>query len=91
MLWLALYLDALPLEAWQATAGPEASAPDLAAAPAAVASPSGNRTPAPAAPRPSCVVETRRVVLADPAARAAGVEPGMSAASAASLVAGLHL
>ena len=37
-------------------------------------------------PRPCCVVEARRVVLADAAARALGVEVGMSAASAASLV-----
>jgi protein ImuB len=39
-------------------------------------------------PRPCCVVEARRVVLADAAARALGVEVGMSAASASSLVSG---
>ncbi len=63
MLWFALYLPALPLEAWLATAD-------------------GSD------PRPCCVVEARRVVLADAAAVALGVETGMSAASAASLVSG---
>ncbi len=67
MLWFALHLHALPLEAWLAAAGPEA------------------------AQRPSCVVEARRVVQADAAARQAGVEPGMSAATAASLAAGLQV
>ncbi len=62
MLWFALYLPALPLEAWQATADDGSD------------------------PRPCCVVEARRVVLADAAAVALGVEVGMSAASAASLV-----
>jgi protein ImuB len=63
MLWFALYLPALPLEAWLAAAD-------------------GSD------PRPCCVVEARRVVLADAAAMALGVEVGMSAASAASLVSG---
>jgi len=63
MLWFALYLPALPLEAWLAAAD-------------------GSDT------RPCCVVEARRVVLADGAAMALGVEVGMSAASAASLVSG---
>jgi protein ImuB len=67
MLWFALHLSALPLEAWLAAAGPQ--------------------TPQ----RPSCVVAARRVVLADATARAAGVEPGMSAATAASLAAGLQM
>jgi protein ImuB len=67
MLWFALYLPALPLEAWLATA---------------VAADDGRE------PRPCCVVEARRVVLADAAAMALGVEVGMSAASAASLVSG---
>jgi protein ImuB len=66
MLWFALHLNALPLEAWLAAAGPEQ------------------------AQRPSCVVEARRVVQANAVAVAAGVEPGMSAATAASLVAGLQ-
>jgi protein ImuB len=61
MLWFALYLSGLPLEAWLATAD-------------------GSD------PRPCCVVEARRVVRADAAAMALGVEVGMSAASAASLV-----
>jgi protein ImuB len=61
MLWFALYLSGLPLEAWLATAD-------------------GSD------PRPRCVVEARRVVRADAAAMALGVEVGMSAASAASLV-----
>jgi protein ImuB len=65
MLWFALYLNELPLEAWQVTA----PARDAAA-------------------RPCCVVEARRVVLADAAAAAAGVTPGMSAATAASLLSG---
>jgi protein ImuB len=64
MLWFALHLPALPLEAWLATAGDGSD------------------------PRPCCVVEARRVVLADAAAMALGVEMGMSAASAASLVSG---
>ena len=38
--------------------------------------------------RPCCVVEARRVVLADAAALALGVEVGMSAASAAARVSG---
>jgi protein ImuB len=63
MLWFALYLHGLPLEAWLATAD-------------------GSD------PRPCCVVEARRVVRADAAAMALGVEVGMSAASAASLVSG---
>jgi protein ImuB len=66
MLWFALYLPALPLEAWLATAAADDSS----------------------RPRPCCVVEARRVVLADAAAMALGVEVGMSAASAASLVSG---
>lgn len=66
MLWFALHLHALPLEAWLATLGPWPT------------------------PRPSCVVEARRVLQADAAAREAGIEPGMSAATAASLVAGLQ-
>jgi protein ImuB len=64
MLWFALYLPALPLEAWLAAAADGSD------------------------PRPCCVVEARRVVLADAAAAALGVEVGMSAASAASLVSG---
>ena len=64
MLWFALCLPALPLEAWLATADGGGD------------------------PRPCCVVEVRRVVQADAAAMALGVEVGMSAASAASLVSG---
>ena len=64
MLWFALHLPALPLDAWLATADASSE------------------------PRPCCVVEARRVVLADAAAMALGVETGMSAASAASLVSG---
>jgi protein ImuB len=61
MLWFALHLSGLPLEAWlDASSGA----------------------------RPCCVVEDRRVVQADARAAAAGVEPGMSAASAASLLCG---
>ena len=67
MLWFALHLPALPLEAWLAAAAPETAA------------------------RPSCVVEARRVVQADALARQAGIEPGMSAATAASLAAGLQV
>ncbi len=66
MFWFALYLPALPLEAWLATAAADDSSQ----------------------PQPCCVVEARRVVLADAAALALGVEIGMSAASAASLVSG---
>jgi protein ImuB len=66
MLWLALHLNGLPLEAWLATA------------------PGGDG-------RPCCVVEARHVVQADPAAAAQGVEPGMTAAAAASLAAGLQV
>ncbi len=66
MLWFALYLPALPLDAWRATAAADDGS-DL---------------------RPCCVVEARRVVLADAAALALGVEVGMSAASAAARVSG---
>jgi len=69
MLWLALHLYALPLEAL------------LAALPAA---PPGGELAC-------CVVEQRRVRLACRIATAAGVQPGMSAASAASLLPGLQL
>jgi len=62
MLWFALHLHALPLEAW------------LCALDAG------------ATERPSCVIDARRVLQANAAARAAGIEPGMSAATAASLV-----
>lgn len=64
MLWFALYLPALPLEAWRATADGSSDS------------------------RPCCVVEARRVVVADAAAMALGIEVGMSAASAAALVSG---
>jgi protein ImuB len=69
MLWFALHLSALPLEAWQAADAPEAT------------------------PRPggAVVVEARQVICADAAARQAGIAPGMSAATAASLVAGLRI
>ena len=69
MLWFALHLSALPLEAL------------LAALPAEPQ----NSEPA------RCVVEQRRVLLADRRARAAGIQPGMSAASAASLLPGLQV
>lgn len=68
MLWFALHLPALPLEAWLAGLDAED-----------------------AARRPICVVEARRVVQANGTARAVGVEPGMSAATAASLAAGLQV
>jgi protein ImuB len=67
MLWFALYLPRLPLEAWLVATPPPAEG-------------------APA--RPCCVVEARRVVQADAVASALGIEPGMSAASAAALVSG---
>ena len=67
MLWFALHLPGLPLEAWRATAAADDGSDDL---------------------RPCCVLEARRVVLADAVAVALGVEVGMSAASAASLVSG---
>ena len=69
MLWFALHLSGLPLEALLA------ALPDLP--------PSGESA--------RCVVEQRRVRLACPRARAAGVQPGMSAASAAALLPGLQL
>ena len=69
MLWFALHLSALPLEAL------------LAALPA---------DPLHSAPV-RCVVEQRRVLLADPRAMAAGIQPGMSAASAASLLPGMQM
>jgi len=68
MLWFALHLSALPLEAL------------LAALPAEPQ----NSEPA------RCVVEQRRVLQACRLATAAGVQPGMSAASAASLLPGLQ-
>lgn len=71
MLWFALHLSALPLEAL------------LDALP--VAAQADGSAPA------RCVVEQRRVLLACPQARAAGVQPGMSAASAAALLPGLQL
>lgn len=58
MLWLALHLPWLPLEA--VAGGPHAL--------------------------PCCVVHERVVLLADPAAQAAGVKPGMSLASALGLL-----
>lgn len=69
MLWFALHLSALPLEALLAVlpAEPHDSAPAR------------------------CVVEQRRVLLADARATAAGIQPGMSAASAASLLPGLQM
>ena len=70
MLWFALHLSVLPLEAL------------LAALPTATQADGGE--PA------RCVVEQRRVLLADDRASAAGVQPGMSAASAASLLPGLQ-
>jgi protein ImuB len=72
MLWFALHLSGLPLEAWLASAPGEVSAIGHSAGDA----------------RPCCVVEDRRVVQADARAAAAGVEPGMSAATAASLLSG---
>ena len=71
MLWFALHLSVLPLEAL------------LAALPAAAQA--DGSEPA------RCVVEQRRVLLACPQASAAGVQPGMSAASAAALLPGLQL
>ena len=73
MLWFALHLSALPLEAL------------LAALPAAPHDPGRSSEPA------RCVVEQRRVLLACRQATAAGVQPGMSAASAAALLPGLQL
>ena len=73
MLWFALHLSALPLEAL------------LAALPAAAHDPGRSSEPA------RCVVERRRVLLACRKASAAGVQPGMSAASAAALLPGLQL
>jgi protein ImuB len=67
MLWLALHLSALPLEAL------------LAALPADPGAPA------------RCVVEQRRVLLACPRASAAGVQVGISAASAAALLPGLQM
>ncbi len=69
MLWFALHLSALPLEAL------------LAALPAVPQSGESAR----------CVVEQKRVLLACRIAAAAGVRPGMSAASAAALLPGLQL
>lgn len=69
MLWFALHLSALPLEAL------------LAALPAEPLNSAAAR----------CVVEQRRVLLADPRAMAAGIQPGMSAASAAALLPGLQM
>ena len=71
MLWFALHLSALPLEAL------------LAALPAEPLL--GGGEPA------RCVVEQRRVLLACPRAGAAGVQPGLSAASATALLPGLQL
>jgi protein ImuB len=70
MLWFALHLSELPLEAL------------LAALPAEL-----HPTSAPM----RCVVEQRRVLLADRHATAAGIQSGMSAASAASLLPGLQM
>ncbi|HVK31673.1 MAG TPA: DNA polymerase Y family protein [Burkholderiaceae bacterium] len=67
MLWFALHLPTLPLEAWRSAAADRADA------------------------RPGCVVDARCVVQADALALAAGIEPGMSAATAASLAAGLQV
>ena len=72
MLWLALHLSALPLEALLATLPAE---------------PWDSERSQPA----RCVVEQRRVLQACRKATAAGVQPGMSAASAAALMPGLQL
>ncbi|HET9976664.1 MAG TPA: DNA polymerase Y family protein [Burkholderiaceae bacterium] len=69
MLWFALHLQALPLEAWLCAS--EAVGPGPAQ-------------------RACCVIDARRVLQANAAAREAGIEPGMSAATAASLGAGLQ-
>jgi len=71
MLWFALHLNGLPLEAWLA-----------ATPPGALDGPQG---------RPCCVIDARRVVQADAQAAAAGVEPGMSAATALSLASQLQV
>lgn len=60
MLWLALYLPWLPLEAL----------------PAALEAPAGTAR---------CVIEQRRVLVADAQAQGAGIQPGMSSATASSL------
>jgi len=85
MLWLALSLPWLPLEALAPlTLGAPSPAPGR---PKAGEGPLGG--PAPQATGGShparCVIEQRRVLVATRAARQAGVEPGMSASTAASL------
>lgn len=67
MLWLALHLPWLPLEALPAAPG---TAPRIAPADASTA---------------CCVIEQRRVLVADAQAQAAGVLPGMSTATASSM------
>jgi protein ImuB len=79
MLWFALHLHALPLEAWLVGLDAQAAQSGLTA-----------RVAAAAAQRPCCVIEARRVLQANAAARAAGICPGMSLATANSLAAGLQ-
>jgi protein ImuB len=79
MLWLALYLPWLPLEALL-TDDPAAHADSRGAA----ASPAF-AVPGDGAAAALCVIDERCVLAATRAARAAGVEPGMSSSTAASL------
>lgn len=83
MLWLALHLPWLPLEALAdvAAASPPPGRPKAGERP--LGGPAPQATGGQHFPR--CVIEHRQVLAVTKAARAAGVEPGMSAASAASL------
>jgi protein ImuB len=92
MLWLALHLPWLPLEALQPE-GPEPQATQTSSAAAGppqggARAPSGGEEPQATGGKhfaPRCVIEQRQVQVASRAARALGVEAGMSASSASSL------
>jgi protein ImuB len=84
MLWFALHLNRLPLEAWLVSVAASSEREDGGRAPGALTAATTTTTAISA--RPCCVVEAKRVVQADARALALGVEPGMSAATAASLV-----
>ena len=104
MLWLALHLPALSLESWAATlpwSSPAAvgaaglvgpgSAEGPAGQPAASVAPTPSPGPAAAPARPLALLHDHQVQMADAAALARGVRPGMKRATALALAPDLLL
>ena len=86
MLWLALHLPALSLEAWVAAHGPAASAAAAGASPFATpptATATATATGPPA--RPVALLHDHQVQQADALAQARGVRPGMMRRTALAL------